>query len=268
MKASTIFKDFEIRMISPSSVTNYVELLRECFPKLSVSNSYLEWLYFENPLGSAIGFDAIIDGRVVGHYACVPTKIFGLEKKALVSVNTATSPRFQGRGLFKVLAVKTYELASNSSFACVIGVANNYSFKSFIRHLEFVHLGNLDLRFGFLNRSNEGSRIYSQADLEWRCQSPLNKFSWKPTNNKFANIKTKILPGLNLHSLVKTDFCDEVKSRRKYVGLTLDWQHDKKPLIYLPKSLKPSPLALIFKSLDGTESSILKSWSFPDFDAY
>jgi hypothetical protein len=67
-----------------------------------------------------------------------------------------------------------------------------------------------------------------------------------------------------VHQQVETD----VNSYFKDVGFTLDWRKDQIPLIRLPKRLKPSPLELIFRPLLEPDSSILTSFSFPDFDAF
>jgi hypothetical protein len=187
---------------------------------------------------------------------------------ALLSINTATSPKFQGRGIFKVLAENTYKFASESHFSAVIGVANGNSFKAFVRHLGFENLGNLDLRFGFLSRSVSGSRVYSNADIAWRCASKRYKFKQSAFSSDKVNISVGIFPGLKISSVFPTTFSATNKGLSRKIGLTLDWRRGKKPLFFLPGRLKPSPLALIYKSLDGTPSSILTSWSFPDFDAY
>jgi hypothetical protein len=268
MAVLDFFKDFEIRKTSETRIPKYVELLKGCFPTFNASQEYLEWLYFKNPLGEVLGFDAIYRDEVVAHYACIPTKISGINGLALLSLNTATSPRFQGRGLFKVLAQNTYELAAESHYSCVVGVANGNSFNAFVRHLGFEHLGNLDLRFGFLARPKRGARIYSQDDLDWRCSSTRHEIKQRITRNQSVNFSTRIHLGIKLWALCPTELENSVERKPRKLGLTLDWRRTKKPWIFLPARFKPSPLALIYKSLDGTPASCLSSWSFPDFDAY
>jgi hypothetical protein len=57
-------------------------------------------------------------------------------------------------------------------------------------------------------------------------------------------------------------------SRHKKIGVTLDWRKGSKPLLKLPKLLKPSPLVLIFKPLLESDLALLTSFSYPDFDAF
>lgn len=262
------FKEFEIRALETFNVEKYVSLLRECFPSFKVSYEYISWLYFKNPSGPAIGYDAFLRGELVAHYACIPIGIAGFNTPALLSVNTATSPRFQGRGLFKVLALNTYSQAEEAKFSFVVGVANRNSFKSFTRHLGFTHLGNLELRFGFLSRPKVGSRVYSKADLEWRSSSPLNEFKYGLLKDSSSLISVRFLGPIRLRSVVPTGFATGATRRAWNLGLTIDWRKEKRPIFFLPARFKPSPLALIIKPLNGSDSSTLSSWSFPDFDAY
>jgi hypothetical protein len=51
-------------------------------------------------------------------------------------------------------------------------------------------------------------------------------------------------------------------------GFTLDWRRGRKPLVYLPSRLKPSPLALVYRPLKDDLRDNLDAWSFPDFDAF
>lgn len=267
MEIQRVFKDFDLVEISETRISDYVSLFRECFPNFNVDQNYLRWLYFENPLGNVVGFDAIFEDEIVGHYACIPIRISGVSNIGLLSLNTATSPRFQGRGLFRVLAENTFAQATRANFSCIVGVANSNSFQAFIRHLKFEHLGNLDLRFGNLERERVGARIYSNEEISWRVNSPLNKFTVKYSKD-MAMLSVPLKFGLKIKSYVPVDFQKMKFERKRRFGLTVDWRKSSNPRLYLPKRFKPSPLALIFRSLDGTDSNIVTSWSFPDFDAF
>ena len=268
MPNSRLYKDFEIEQVSHKKLSKYVDLLNECFPEFNVSYQYLEWLYFQNPLGNVVGFDALQKGEIVAHYACIPTRISGVNNLALLSLNTATTANYRGRGLFKVLAESTYQIATQLNFSAVVGVANGNSHLAFTRHLAFEHLGYLDLRFGLLARSKLGSRVYTEDDLIWRCDSSLHKFRYHLATMGRVNLSAKIFSGVKLRAMVFVSNESATGSWPRKFGITVDWRRGKKPLIFLPTKLKPSPLALIFRSLDGTPSSSLTSWSFPDFDAF
>ena len=88
-----------------------------------------------NPAGTVVGFDAWDDVTLAAHYVCVPARVlrwgdaFG---RALLSLNTATRPAYQGKGLFTKLAAATYEGAERpKGFECVYGVANANSTPGF-----------------------------------------------------------------------------------------------------------------------------------------
>ena len=95
-----------------SSIQKYIELFAACFPGAShYKAEYLRWLYRANPAGAVVGFDAW-DGEILAaHYACVPARMLigGRACRALLSLNTATHPSYQGKGLFTKLAAATYE---------------------------------------------------------------------------------------------------------------------------------------------------------------
>jgi hypothetical protein len=262
------FKGLTLRPVCPSALPQYSELLAKSFRNFHPTVAYLNWLYFENPKGFVRGYDAYDGETLVAHYACIPIKINSFRGNSLLSLNTATHPIYQGRGLFGVLANKTFESAAET-FANVIGVANSRSVGGFVKHLGFTAIGNLDLRIGSLSRPIEGSRIYSIEDLEWRSNCPgrpLSIASLGLGSNLVIAKPFKMAPGLkaivfNEGAVIKHSFFEGV-------GLTLDWRRGVNPALKLPRLLKPSPLVLIFKPLLESDSGLLTSFSFPDFDAF
>jgi hypothetical protein len=262
------FKGLQIREVHQAAVEDYANLLFQSFIGFKPSVEYLTWLYFENPRGDVKGFDAFDGDKLVGHYACIPIKIAGYKKDSLLSLNTATHPDYQGRGLFSVLASSTYEKVS-SSYANVIGVANAKSIGGFVKYLGFENLGNLELRLGKLRRTTSGSRIYSRDELEWRASCPGRTLRLSELTSSACLVSTRVkkyLPELKaIVPLVPTQISQSVSQK---IGMTLDWRRGINPIAKLPEFLKPSPLALIFKPLLESDSSILSSFSYPDFDAF
>ena len=265
---SSEFKGLQIRPIGDSALSHYSELLSKSFQDFNPTISYLNWLYFENPRGSVCGFDAFDGNSLVAHYACIPIKIEGYRSNSLLSLNTATQPGYQGRGLFKVLATKTFEAAS-STFANVIGVANSKSVGGFVKHLGFSALGNLELRIGQLSRQSEGSRIYSKEELKWRAQCPGRPLKVVSLGSNLNLLSTKPFSfAPSLRSLVFEESISFGTVQQKKIGMTLDWRRGANPVLKLPRKFKPSPLVLIFKPLIEPDSTVLSSFSFPDFDAF
>jgi GNAT superfamily N-acetyltransferase len=258
----------QIKPVSQSSVFDYANLLSQSFRGFKPSVEYLSWLYFENPRGQVRGFDAFDGEKIVAHYACVPIKIFGYKNDSLLSLNTATHPDYQGRGLFSALASKTFESVS-TSFANVLGVANAKSVGGFVKHLGFEKIGNLDLRVGSLKRATTGSRIYSKNEIEWRASCPRRelKISERESNSYLVSARiSRFLP--ELKAIVPVEFEHPSKNSHLNIGMTLDWRRGVKPIVKLPVFMKPSPLELIYKPLLEIDSSKFSSFSFPDFDAY
>ena len=262
------FKGLQIREVRQASVKDYANLLGRSFGEFKPSVEYLNWLYYENPRGEVKGFDAFDGEKLVGHYACIPIKVAGYESSSLLSLNTATHPDYQGRGLFSALASATYENVT-SSYANVIGVANAKSIGGFIKYLGFENLGNLELRLGSLGRVTSGSRIYTKEELEWRVSCPGRNLRLSELASGTSLVSTRIkmyLPELKaIVPLSPTQINERVSHS---IGLTLDWRRGIKPKAKLPEFLKPSPLVLIFKPLLESDSSILSSFSYPDFDAF
>ena len=259
----------EIHAIRPRNISAYEKLFSLCFPKSNMSPEYINWLYYKNPLGKVVGFDAVEGGKVVSHYACIPTSIDGIG--GLLSVNTATHPDFRSQGLYKKLAKKTFENWSRD-FHFVVGVANAQSAETFVKRLGFTEVGRLNLRYGKLNRPQIGSRSWTSDEIEWRVNCPRQKLDKEIVSA--SSIQLSIHPKnypFTLKSIIPFSSPDqnEIRETRELLrlGFTVDWVRDLKPIAKLPEKLKPSPLVLIYQSLSDTKVE-LNSWSFTDFDVF
>jgi hypothetical protein len=264
------YRGLQIKPVSKSSLMLYLDLFEAAFPTFKTSLEYLRWLYFQNPNGVAVGFDAFDADKVVAHYVCIPIEIDVYAKPALLALNTATHPKYQGRGLLKVLANKTYDVYG-ADFSCVVGVANAQAIKPLTKHLGFVHIGDLELRLGILDSSTIGRRSYTEEEYLWRANCPNRSLKTTVYRGRFVKF-TRRLYGIfpvsaicplrkGSHSLSST------RSNVGRLGLTLDWRRHRKPILFLPKKLKPSPLSFVFRALNESDSTKLKVWTFPDFDA-
>jgi hypothetical protein len=269
-KEDFMFKGLTVSPVSQNRFSQYLELFRDTFPDFVVNEAYLEWLYLDNPLGQFVGFDACLGDEVVSHYACIPTRIDSHSGLSLLALNTATRSDYQGRGLLKVLANATYS-KYESEFSCVVGVANAKAVGALTRHLGFYHLGNLELRFGRIYDGASRRRLYSNSDLNWRTTSPKLpiKISRLPNNMALLSVKPYkfFLPIRSIVPIADTPALPGSQIFPKF-GFTLDWRRGRKPLVYLPSRLKPSPLALVYRPLKDDLRDNLDAWSFPDFDAF
>ena len=258
----------EIKEIHLNSIGHHETLLNLCFPHSKLNRSYLEWLYFSNPLGDVVGFDAMDGDVLAAHYACIPTRVG--ESIGLLSLNTATHPDFRSKGLYQKLAQMTYESWSKK-YNYVVGVANAQSASAFIKRLGFSEIGRLNLRFGDLRRPTYGARSWSQAELDWRSNSPRQQLKKKLVGDGLVELsmRPKNFP-FKIKSIIPiqgTDMAGMELSSKSQSGFTVDWIRDNKPRIQLPEKLKPSPLVMIYQTLSGSDTEV-NSWSFPDFDAF
>lgn len=272
---------------------DYVHLFSTCFPNATkYSRDYLDWLYRRNPDGPVIGFDAIDGGRLAAHYACIPTRvqIGNADVKALLSLNTATHPDFQGKGLFTKLAERTYAFAAEQEFDCVYGVANANSTPGFVRKLNFQLVKQLDAKVGMgapgidfeVLDSLQFRRLWGREAFDWRCASPVNPILVRAGQDK----TTCLAPALfGRKCMAIAEFGEErlldrmstqqgsppLSPMRLFIGLIPP--HALKHGLYvdIPKIMRPSPLNLIYRSLSGRIPAIdpaLVFINFLDFDAY
>jgi hypothetical protein len=269
----------------------YVGLFQQVFPKSAgFSTAYLSWLYQQNPEGPAIGFDAWEGSDLVAHYACIPcsVELEGVATRAMLSLNTATHPAHQGKGLFTQLAHLTYESAAAQGIQSVYGIANANSTPGFVRKLGFdlirplqakVGWGELGIDWPRLKETVKFQRLWNLASLDWRMANPKNRVQslvkdgraclfargkglWLPAYAEMdcepSRIKTA---GWSVHPLVP----------RLYLGLAPDGAAKFSSFIDIPQRFRPSPLNFIHRSLAGAPKRIDPQglWvSFLDFDAF
>lgn len=281
--------DFRPLRTDAAAIAQYCGLFQACFPGASVfTPAYVTWLYAANPDGQAVGFDAWEGETLAAHYVCVPAlvEIDGAPVRVLLSLNTATHPDFQGKGLFTRLAQMTYDAAAGAGFGGVYGVANANSTPGFLRKLGFTLVRPLEARIGLgglWTREREVQpsfrRTWNEASLAWRCANPNNSVRAQVADDGlhlFANSVNAALPAyaeLRAGGLAVPHGREAraVSPLRLYLGLQPDARASYWNYIAIPQRLRPSPLNLIFRPL-GERALALDpqriEFSFLDFDAY
>lgn len=270
------------------ALDEYAALFAECFPGTShFTRAYLAWLYAANPDGKAVGFDARADdGTLAAHYVCIPAqaRVEGLQVSVLLSLNTATRPQFQGKGLFTKLAALTFEAGAAAGFDGVYGVANGNSTPGFIRKLDFQLVRPLDAMVGVgtlgtrtLPPALSFERVWSDSALAWRCNSPVNRVRCRARGNiwQFHARALNMVP-----AYAELDRGDGLQSvavgapltpLRLFLGLVPDQSRGLSTYASIPVRLRPSPLNLIYRSFSERVARLdpaLIRFSFLDFDAY
>jgi GNAT superfamily N-acetyltransferase len=242
------------------------------------SEQYIDWQYYENPDGEIVGYDAYdADGELAAHYVVQPlrARLFGEELRAVLSLNTATHPRHQGKGLFVELARRTYDLAASLGYACVVGVANANSTPGFVRKLGFSLLTPLDARVGIgspalsVDFQADFERIWSPEARTWRLRRPGGTY-WTRDGHLYAATG---YPGIAACLSETAGWSGGAPARfaplRVRIGLhpASVWRGVTVPI---PARFRPSPLNLIYRPLRGLPALNLERVRFElvDFDAY
>lgn len=271
-----IFKRTET---SKAHIESYAKLLSEVFPHShKFSFDYLDWQYRLNPHGEVVGYDAYLGDELAAHYVTIPVlyEIHGKAIKGLLSLNTASHPKHQGKGLFTKLAKKTYDAGREASYEFVIGVANQNSSYGFLNKLDFTLIAPLDVKLGLgkikqLEKPGAVKSLWDKNSLLWRLENPEAKYLNK--GNEVVCRANSFGIDAQLFSFPNQSEKSFDKSHalfRMWVGISA--QNNTSGLfINLPDKLKPSPLNLIFKVLNE-QLEIPKKEDFffelIDFDAY
>ncbi len=86
-----------------------------------------------------IGFVACVEGNAVAYYGVFPCYFYLEGRRVLCaqSGDTMTHPEFQGKGLFTLLAKKTYEEAMKEGVSFIWGIPNEKSLPGFVKKLDW-----------------------------------------------------------------------------------------------------------------------------------
>jgi len=271
--------DFKPIATDDKSLEQIAELLQITFPKSKKFNfEFIDWQYSKNPSGQIFGYNAYFGDQLAAHYALMPIKarVFGKEKLGLLSLNTATHPNHRGKRLFPNLAAKSYDDAKQNGFGFIIGVANAQSTSGFIKKLHFQFLGQLNAKIGFgdvYKHEKSGNLdfqfIWNDKTLRWRINNP--SINYKLLKNKTIVAPTGIM-GINA-ILYNSNSNLELNSKSSLLNLWIGKNDNilwnKSLYVEIPQKLRPSPLNLIFKNLEGDELNFNKiKFDAIDFDAY
>lgn len=283
--------DFHPVKFDEHTLNKYVSLFSTCFKKSDkYTPNYIRWLYCENPAGSAVGFDAWDGGQLAAHYVCVPAhaSVGGNAVNVLLSLNTATHPSYQGKGLFTKLAEMTYAAGAEKGFDSVYGVANANSTPGFTRKLGFrlveslaarVGVGSLYIDYEVSTNRAQFERIWSPSSLNWRCANPGNTVFHRKHRGLVefhASAFGKLLPvyaELSFQRVLNigNNTGKYLSPCRLFLGLVPEGACMFKQYFDIPQCLRPSPLNFIYRSLSANTQKLEKgqvSLSFLDFDAY
>lgn len=277
--------------VAPEMLKRYEELFLACFSRSpKFSPEVLRWMYADNPAGQAVGFDAFDGERLIAHFVTLPfsASFEGREVKALLALNIATHPDYQGKGLFTKLAEMTCQAGAEQGFHSIYGVANTASTPGYVKRLGFQLVQPLEARIGFgpldvdldLAASLASfSRIWTPQSLAWRCANPVNPVFMAKGRNGGAVLHAQAVSDLvsayaelPADAVVPADIeAKGVAPVRVFLGLVPAGVCAFRSYVPIPQRLRPSPLNMIFRSLTTSGQKIKPDsmlFSFLDFDAY
>lgn len=250
-----------VNVLDRAGVGDYTALFEMSYGQSSkFSERYLHWLYEENPHGRAVGFDAYLDGELAAHYVTIPRlyRVGGEDILGLLSVNTATHPNHQRRGLFTRLAVATYEHAAAHGYKYVLGVANAQSIHGFLHKLEFERLGQIGLALWqkpVASDPNYAHLCASEDWIRWRLANPAAEYFLTSVGDDEAIVNTcKGRLVFSLGRAKRSNLPDGISSSnwrgcRGLAPLTPVYPKERNGL-FVPKRLMPSPWHVIFRRLE------------------
>ncbi|MDB2701317.1 GNAT family N-acetyltransferase [Alphaproteobacteria bacterium] len=279
----------KFRLIKKKNIFDYIKLLSITFPQTKKFNYlYLEWLYFKNPTGTVVGFDAFDEDVLIGHYSLIPSEVLikGVKTRSLLSLNTAVHPNFRNKGLFTKLANLSIKQAHKVGYEIIYGIANKNSLKGF-KKIGFEFFGELDviisltgLRINCDYNDLEFIPVWDESFLEWRTSNPNRKIFTVYNQSEFFHY-TKIFKYLlNLVTPKISGKKDFQLKHRNYEHNSMFKLHIgrvSKNIVSknlfkfnLPLIFRKAPLNFIYLDLTG-KNFINKNkifFTFLDFDAY
>lgn len=261
--------DHELRPVrtDDASIAKMTDLLRTVFPGSDhFTQQVLRWQYKDNPDGTAVGFNAWQGEELAGHYVAIPMKamVNGTLEKGLLSLNTATHPAHQGKGLFTKLAKATYARAVDEGYGFVIGVANANSTHGFTKKLGFELVSPLRAMIGMgalplVERTPDAqfAHAWDPASIAWRLQHPAYQYTLKKERGRGLILSKRRQYGaryvLGVRDLPLPDGAVPVEHgsvhRKVWIGLDPAMRWSGAAYLNIPMRFRPSPLNLIFKDL-------------------
>lgn len=270
-----------------ADIQSYAGLLAGVFGKPELfTTAYVKWQYADNPDGTIVGFNAYAGETLAAHYVAQPmvAVINGQKRRGLLSLNTATHPGHQGKGLFVKLADRTYQYAAEQGYDFVIGVANQNSVHGFTKKLGFQLAGQLHalLGAGPLPYTDElrGYAYYkdwSPEALAWRLRNPVTQYGVSVAKSITVSSATAYpmiratLGRFDKKGYHVNSSPGSFSMLNLWIGVDRNITSKTNFYFNIPNRLRPAPLYLIFKPLNNGLSPIDFDdvyFQALDFDAY
>lgn len=272
--------------VDDDSISQVSSLLRQVFPEADhLTDEVLQWQYRDNPAGTAVGFNAWDGAQLVGHYVTIPlvATIHGVQERGLLSLNTATHPDHQGKGLFTTLARATYAAGVSQGFGFVVGVANANSTHGFVKKLDFQLVSPLramvgigPLVIGSDVATLDYSPIWTPDALRWRMAHPERRYHLVRQGRSTLLMSAESRFGASYSLGVVPDgvAASTMAPQRPplmklWMGLDPAIRWRRSAFANIPMRVRPAPLNLIFRDLTDEQRTLdpqLVRFQAMDFD--
>ncbi|MFY3311173.1 GNAT family N-acetyltransferase [Achromobacter ruhlandii] len=285
--------EFEYRPIERGAdLDKILDLMKVAFPAATIfTPEYLKWLYWENPVGDAVGFNCWAGNELVGHVASLPQRVVikGQVSKAILLLNVATHPRTRGKGHFVGLVKRTIEAATEQGFAAVLGVANAQTYRAYELKFKFQNVAGLAAHIEMLPHSLEASQAIARADLfqkwdddslAWRLRNPNNRLKIVSSGvdcivvegkSSMPVVRSRAIIPRNGMQVIASRACVKSLGPAVVIGLAPEGTLRRRIALDVPNKLRPSPLRLVYKNLKNPADTLNPAsvlFSFLDFDAF
>lgn len=209
--------ELEFRKFTFADTEKLSETYELCFGA-KVDDRYFQWKYTDNPAGEVVAFVAEApEGTIAAYYGVLPEiyLVNGKPKKIYQSMDTMTHPDFQRRGLFGLLAKKTYEYVAEAEGELkIVGIPGLTSYPGFVKKLEWKDIHQFKYFFtnkilfkaaGLLRRTKKAkfervaemnsdlSDFFSQREVSEKPIQPnitADFFDWRVFKNPLKNFQT------------------------------------------------------------------------------
>ncbi len=277
----------ELKKINLDKLDDYLRLYKKSFKGFKKNFEYFKWLYTKNPQGKFVGIDCYYNETLIGQIGGIPQEfIFNNKKiKSLIAINVCVDPLYQGKGIFRRMAIEFEKIAKNLNFDLIIAIANKAAFKPWQKSINLIKLSALDVFVGYGKLSNEKVNkanynfytSWNRETLEWRMKNPINKTFFQKIDHNQSVYSKSNYPLVDAYSpiIFLQDEINKITFKKKiyrpivYVGLIHEFK--KTNLLFdLPEFLKPSPLNFLYKFLNTNNVLDPKKvfFTFLDFDAF
>ncbi|RZT42278.1 GNAT family N-acetyltransferase [Cupriavidus agavae] len=285
--------EFQFRIPEECDIEPILGLMAAAFPGATLySRDYLNWLYWKNPVGAAVGFNAWDTEGLTGHVVAIPQQIVlhGKPETAILLLNVATAPRARGKGLFIELVRRTIELAAERGHAAVLGVANAQTYRAYEQKLGFQNVAGLDAHVEFISHkldmmwATERAQLHqdwTEETLQWRLSNPNNPLRIVAATRDSITVEGKSsMPIIRSRAIIPRRGIPVGKSLTGtssrigpavVLGMAPKGTVRHRFALEVPKKMRPSPLRLVYRNLVTPGDRLHPEeilFSFLDFDAF